>query len=449
MRNWIIGGLLVMGIAGGSEASAAKPRRPNVIFLSVDTLRADHLGIYGYPRNTSPHLDQLLSRGTLFRDASTNIPLTNPSFCSLFTSRYPHQIGATRNGIRMLPNNETLPQILQRHGYQTAAILSNWPLKAHLSGLEPGFDLYDDNFFQKRWLIFHTERDAQGVTEQAAAWLAAGPTQPFFLWVHYSDPHAPYLHHKEFSFRSPPRRLESHYVDDYDSEIAYTDYWIGQLLEALSAAPFASRTLIVFLADHGESLGEHSYLGHGRNLYQPSLRVPLGFIGPGIPLGRRLDFPVQLLDLAPTLLAYLDLPAGSKMLGLNLLPLIQEGTPPADRRPIYFETYPGAVPQVKGAKELVDAKTPLWIGFRDGAVKIIYSPRLFRWEWYQLRPDPRELHNLAKPTDPHFISCSERLLAWFNHEQNSGWVANETESLTEEDRRQLESLGYLAPSPNP
>jgi len=438
-----VGLLFGLSLAGVLSVAPAERPRPNLIFISVDTLRADHLGIYGYSRNTSPRLDQLLRRGTLFLDASANVPLTNPSFCSMLASRYAHQTGATRNGIPMIAGNETLAQLLKAQGYHTAAILSNWPLKAHLSGLKPGFDLYDDEFSEKRWLFFNSERDAQGVTEHALAWLQGQPAEPFFLWVHYSDPHAPYLNHDEFSFRSGTRHSpDQRDLDDYDSEVAYTDHWIGQLFETIEALGLPSRSLIVFVADHGESLGEHSYTGHGRNLYQQSLQVPFALIGRGIPQDQRLDFPVELLDLAPTLLAYLNLPAGDKMLGLNLLPAVQGRTQPAGRL-IYFETYPGAVRQVKGAKEIIHTKKPIWIGFREGPVKISYSLRNSHWELYRLNADPQELHNLAQVTDPVFIAVSERLLAWYNREEKEGWAVGETDALTEEDRQQLESLGYV------
>jgi arylsulfatase A-like enzyme len=436
-------GATAVALAGHAPASPAAWPRPNLILLSVDTLRADHLGRYGYSRPTSPHLDQLLRRGAWFSDATCNVPLTNPSFSSMLTSRYAHQTGATRNGIPMLPGNPTLAQLLKDQGYHTAAILSNWPLKAHLSGLQPGFDFYDDEFFEKRWLFFNDERDAESVTAHALAWLEQPPAEPFFLWVHYSDPHAPYLNHPDFSFRSRARLSPAERnLDDYDSEIAYTDHYIGKLLEALQAQEFFPRTLIVFVADHGESLGEHQYTGHGRNLYQPSLRVPFGLVGPGIPQDRRLDAPVELLDLAPTLLAYAGLPPGPKMLGRNLLPVIQ-GRAELPRQLIYFETYPGAVPQVKGAEEVMNLRKPIWIGFRDGPVKISYSLRTSRWELYHLGPDPGELHNLAKATDPHFIEVSERLLAWYNLQEKEGLSVGQTDALTDQDRKQFESLGYV------
>ena len=433
---------LVTALTVFAAGSVRPGGKPNLILLSVDTLRADHLGAYGYGRPTSPHLDQLLASGTMFTDALCNVPLTNPSFSSMLTSRYPHQTGSTRNGMPALAGQETLAVYLKARGYHTAAVLSNWPLKAHLSGLKPGFDLYDDAFFEKRWLIFNSERDAAGVTAHAAAWLSASPPEPFFLWVHYSDPHSPYLDHEGFSFRDPKRTgSQERQVDDYDSEVAYADHSIGEFLAALAAQPFARRTLIAFVADHGESLGEHDYTGHGRNLYQPSLRVPFGLSGAGIPQGR-LDFPAELLDLAPTVLAYLGFPPGKRMLGRDLLPLVQ-GRAQLDERPRYFETYPGAARRLQGAEELLSAGKPIWIGFREGPLKVSYSPRSSRWEFFHLAEDPGELKNLAKVADPAFVQLSERLMDWHNLQEKEGWAVGRTDAVTDEDRARLESLGYV------
>lgn len=438
LAGWV--GLTLLCLVSGYPAAGQKASRPNIILLSVDTLRADHLGIYGYSRKTSPNLDRFLAGGTVFTDASCNVPLTNPSFVSMLSSRYPHQTGATRNGVPMLPATETATEIFKRNGYTTAAILSNWPLKEHLSGLQKGFGLYDDDFIKKRWLVFNSERDAAGVTENAAAWLEAKPQEPFFAWVHYSDPHAPYLLHEDFSFRSADRVSPAERsLDDYDSEIAYTDHHIGELLQALRKQPYFSRTVVVFVADHGENLGEHDYSGHGRVVYQPSMHVPFAWVGPGIPTGKRLDRPVELLDLAPTLLGLAGLPAGKAMLGQNLLPVIQQTGAVAERS-YFFETYPGAMP---GAGELAEGQKPIWIGFREGSRKISYSVRFSKWEYYDLSRDPGELKNLAKMTDPEFVARSDRLMDWYTKEQAAGWAMGETDAVTDEDRQQLESLGYV------
>lgn len=171
---------------------------PNVVLVSVDTLRADHLGCYGYPHATSPNIDKLAETGLLFEDCVCQVPLTNPSFSAVMTSRYPRTTGATRNGIPTPQNVPTVAQRFREAGYQTLCVQSNWPLKAHLSGLDQGFDVYDDDFHTRRWGILKTERRADEVTRLAKDLLARrDPAKPFFMWVHYSDPHAPYLFHKD------------------------------------------------------------------------------------------------------------------------------------------------------------------------------------------------------------------------------------------------------------
>jgi choline-sulfatase len=430
---------LALGLAG---VPAFAQTRPNLILISVDTLRQDHLGLYGYPRNTSPNVDELLRRGVWFSNASSNIPLTNPSFASLFTSRYPHETGATRNGVPMI-DARTLAEILKANGYATAAFLSNWPLKAKISNLQKGFDIYDDNFFKKRWLIFNNERDAKGVTDLAAEWLDSGPKRPFFLWAHYSEPHAPYVSHRGYGFTSkgpgPPE--EQGRVDAYDSEIAYADHFIGELVKKIKSLGLDRDSLIVFMADHGEELGEKGYWGHGRYVYEGSIRVPLGFSGPGIAVDRKVDNQVELLDLAPTMLAYAGIPAGKDMKGRDLIPYLEgRKTWPAHYL-IYYETYPGAV-RGEGAEKIADLKKPTWIGLKMDELKVSYRLASSHWEMFNLKNDPGEEKNLADPVNKNFIVYSNHLLAWYK-----GWekyaVIGRTDLLNEEDRKRLEALGYL------
>ncbi len=406
----------------------------NVLLLSVDTLRADRLGCMGYRQPTTPNLDRLLKKGTLFTNAMTNVPLTNPSFTSLFTSRYPHETGAIRNGIPMVDGIPTLALIMKKHGYHTAAVISNWPLKRHLSKLDLGFDSYDDDFHEKRWVFFNSERDAEEVTDHAVKWIEGGPAEPFFAWVHYSDPHAPYLEHRGFEFDSGGMN-SSH----YDSEVAYTDHYIGVLLDRLESAGLLSRTLIVFMSDHGESLGEHGYTGHGRDVYQPCLHVPFALIGPGIAAGRREGALVQLLDLAPTVLSYAGVHAKAPPEGLDLMPFLRGDEKWPDRT-LYFETYPGAAPPVPGAEKMLDS--PIWAGSRRGTGKLMFSVKNQRWEKYDLAADPAELNDLVNIRDPDFIAESDAFLAWFQ-----GWrdrmVVGEINVMTDEDRQKFKALGYV------
>jgi len=431
--------IMLLAVAAGLLVISGGPARPagpsNIILLSVDTLRADRVSIYGYGKNTTPNLDGLIKNGLMFTDAVTNVPLTNPSFSSLFTSRYPHETGAIRNGIPMKVDEKkpTLAMILKKNGYSTAAVLSNWPLKRHLSQLEIGFDLYEDDFNEKRWLFFNDERDAKGVTECALDWLGRKPKEPFFAWVHYSDPHAPYEKHSGFEFSSGDVNNSN-----YDSEVAYTDHYIGALLEQLKAQGLLERTLIVFIADHGESLGEHDYVGHGRNLYQQTLRVPVAIIGPGIPKGVKESAPIQLLDLTPTILSYAGLRIPEEMLGANLMPFIK-GEKPYPARTLYSETYSGAAPQVEGGDKSLNR--PLWVGEKRGSVKLLYSVRYQRWEQYDIASDPGELKNQVKLGDPGFTAESDALLAWYREWEDKTVVGDSP--MTDVDREKFKALGYI------
>jgi len=303
-------------VAGLAAAVFGAP--PNIVLLSVDTLRADHLGCYGYEHNTSPAIDRFAREGLVFEDCTCEVPLTNPSFGAMLSSLYPRMTGTTRNGLKMPDAVPLIAELFKNAGYHTGCVQSNWTLKAKLSALDRGFDFYDDDFHEKRWGIIKPERYADDVTDRAIALLEKHtPDKPFFFWIHYSDPHAPYRFHKDFN----PQNKRTFWRDNedkvkikYDSEIAYTDAHIARLLKALPA----ENTVVLFTADHGESLYEHNYLGHGRRIYQDNLHVPLIVRGPGIAPGR-IATPVRILDIGPTLLAFAGLRPAPGMLGKDLM----------------------------------------------------------------------------------------------------------------------------------
>lgn len=170
----------------------------NVVLISVDTLRPDHLGCYGYPLPTSPQIDRLASAGLLFEDCVCEVPLTFPSLASMMTSRFPRMIGVRRNGLRLPKEPPLVAESFQKAGYYTFCVQSNWTLKAKLCGLDRGFDVYEDDFHTKRWGIIKPERYANDVTRVALELMEKRDvSKPFFAWIHYSDPHAPYRMHLE------------------------------------------------------------------------------------------------------------------------------------------------------------------------------------------------------------------------------------------------------------
>ncbi|HSG87275.1 MAG TPA: sulfatase, partial [Candidatus Limnocylindrales bacterium] len=266
-------GLAALALGPAADGAARSSARfPDVLIVSIDTLRADRLSSAGYPRPTSPAIDRLLASGARYDRARTVEPLTNPALASVLTSVPPHEHGSTRNGIPVREELTSLPRLLDRRGFRTAAFVGNWTLKDNVSRLGEHFDHYGEVFTRRRWFgLINSEATAEDVTDEAMNWadnwLAHHREQPFLLWVHYVEPHAPYRFHDQFAGRlgitdsDPPRR------DRYDTEIAAVDHEVGRLLERLGEEIPAERLLVFFAADHGESLGEHSYWGHGRYLY--------------------------------------------------------------------------------------------------------------------------------------------------------------------------------------
>lgn len=413
------------------SAVAEAPARPNVLFLTIDTLRADHLGCYGYPRNTSPTIDALAKEGVVFEDTTCEVPLTSPSFGAMLTSRPPRLNGSTRNGLRLPEDTRSVVQIFKEAGYSTFCVQSNWTLKAKLSGIERGFDSYDDDFHDKRWGIIKPEREGSHVTELALAQLKQqDPAKPFFGWVHYSDPHAPYKHHQDFKvWKESMLQLDkvAKVRAKYDSEIRFVDTEIAKILAALPP-----NTAVVLVSDHGESLYEHDYLGHGRRIYQDNMHIAFVVRAPGLAPGR-LSSPVRGLDVGPTLLGLAGLQKAPGMIGLDAL----REPVPNDRIRV-FETYGGAVLHLPGAKAVLSGRPPMRQGIRLGPWKLIVDGK--REELYHLPDDPGELKDLAKANPSQVEELRGHLDAW---EKEHPRATEKEEELTEDDRKALEAFGYL------
>ncbi|MBI2433265.1 MAG: sulfatase [Candidatus Hydrogenedentes bacterium] len=412
-------------------AVAGLPTAPNVVLLSVDTLRADRLGCYGYDPPTSPHLDAFAQEARLFENVVCEVPLTAPSFASMLSSRYPRMTGLTRNGLRMPGGVPLVQEEFQKAGYQTFCIQSNWTLKRKLSALDRGFDHYDDAFHNKRWGIIKPERDAEEVTRLTVALLnSRDASKPFFAWIHFSDPHAPYKLHRTHN----PQDKRTGRLDKvekvgvkYDSEVAYTDAHIRQVLEALPEG-----TAVLFVADHGESLWEHDYLGHGRRIYQDGLHVPLMIRAPGVAPGRTA-VPARGLDIAPTLLGLAGLTPPPTMLGVDLL----RQPPPSDRVRI-VETYGGAVPKLPGAKAIMGDAKPMRQGVLAGPWKLVLGSG--RPELYRLDQDPWEVDNRASAEPDHVARLKEMISSW---DTATAHAQEEGAALSDADIEALRSLGYV------
>jgi arylsulfatase A-like enzyme len=411
---------------------AAALAAPNVVFLSVDTLRADRLGCYGYPLDTTPHIDTFAKGALVFDDCLAEVPLTAPSFGSMLTSRFPRMNGTMRNGLPLPASVPTVAEQFRAAGYQTFCVQSNWTLKAKLSGLERGFDVYEDHFSTKRWGVLKAERYGDEVSDVAIALLEKrDPNKPFFCWIHYSDPHAPYRFHDQFN-PAGKRVTELDEVAQvrarYDSEVAYMDHHLARVLGKVPP----ENTYVLFVADHGESLHEHDYLGHGRRIYQTCVHVPLMILGPGVAPGHT-GVPARGIDIGVTLLGLAGLAPARGMLGVDLIK-----KPPPMSRVRVFETYGGAVPKLPGAKALLRARPPMRQGVVEKGWKLILGGE--RPELFHLPDDPMEISNQAKSEPKRVANLKTLIRAWDTEVPK---VAAGEAELTEQDFDALKSLGYI------
>ena len=272
------------------EADAGVLAGFNVVIITADTTRADHVGCYGNRSVETPFIDQLARDGILFAQAITPSPSTLPSHSSLLTGLYPSHHGARANGtFRLDEKVTTLAEMLKQKGYCTGAVISAFVLDSRF-GLDQGFDLYHDDLTKGMQYSAHMfrERAAELSNEPATKWLRENADGPFFLWVHYFDPHAVYL---------PPEPFRSQYADDlYDGEIAYVDAQIGVLLEQLDELGVRQKTLVIYTADHGEGLGEHGEQTHSLLVYDATLHVPLVISCPRAPAAGEGRSPAVLSD---------------------------------------------------------------------------------------------------------------------------------------------------------
>jgi arylsulfatase A-like enzyme/Tfp pilus assembly protein PilF len=344
--------------------------------VSLDTTRADRLGCYGHAAASTPHLDRWAREGVVFERALTPVPVTLPAHASLLTGLLSHRHGARDNTHYRLPEGpETLAGRLAEAGYDTAAVVAAAVLDRQF-GLDRGFGTYDDAVSGERLEV--AERDATAVTDRALS-VARDLTPPFFLFVHYYDPHADYEPPAPFSerFRSSP----------YDGEIAYVDQQLGRLRRELQALGRLEDTVVVVTGDHGEGLGEHGEATHGVFLYQSTLHVPLIVVAPGLwPAGTRVREMVSLVDVAPTLLELAGLPPAPGLDGRSLAGLVKGA--PAGARWLPLESEYGF--NSFGWAPLA--------GLTDGRWKWIGAPEP---ELYDLESDPGEGRNLAadRPTE--------------------------------------------------
>ena len=438
--------VLAAGIAFSAIAGVARAadRPPSVLLITVDTLRSDRMSGYGYDRPTSPCIDDLMSRGTKFSAARTIEPLTNPALSSMLTGLLPHEHAASRNGLRIEEGLDSLPKILARHGWRTAAVVSNWTLKDNLPGLGEHFEDYLEVFTRRRWFgVINREATGVDVTDEAVEWLGrhldGREHRPFLLWVHYVEPHAPYIFHEEFAqrvgieVRDPPRS------DRYDTEIAEVDQQIGRLLDHVETRIEGDRVIIIFTADHGESLGEHDEWGHGRELYEPGLRIPMSFTWQGTVEQEVVEAPSHIIDIPSTVLDLLGLPVPPSFRGVSWAAALRGGGRPAERA-VCYQAHRGAV---KGNSESDRARSKglLEVGIITGGRKEILNVNNNVRQLFDLAEDPRELHTLVAPSStpsPELIQCVGEISDGLGSLDRLT-----TKKLDKGTVEQLRALGYL------
>jgi len=447
--SWVVGLVLSASLwvptMCMAQSGNMRGGRPSIVVITVDALRADHLGAYGYSRPTSPNIDRLLSRGLLFERAWTPEPLTGPAMCSMITGLPPQLHAATRNGLRMKPGLDSLPKTLAANGWSTAAFIGAWTLKNNLTLLGEHFDTYGERLRRRRWFgVLNSEATGEDLTDDALEWTerhaAKNAARPFFLWVHYVEPHAPYRFHSKYARRLGINNDKLTKVDRYDTEIAAVDESIERLLEGVRKLVPEEDLLIVFTADHGESLGDHDYWGHGRHLYEPSLRIPLGIVWEGRILPGAASSQTTLLDLAPTLLDLAGVAAPEEWEGASWAAALLGGGEPPERNHCY-QTHRGAVHGGTHDNDQARSKGLLAVGVIEGDHKEILRVAGQEHMSFNLAEDPAELDNLvtidSSPSDA-LLSCLGTV--------STGLGALDrlaTQKLDDETVEQLKALGYL------
>ena len=457
----VLAGSTALLSQGTTASDSGTAQRPHVLLITVDTLRADHLASYGYHLRTSPNMDRLADEGVRFDRAYCAIPMTGPSHFSMFTGRYPHEHGARINGVSIPGDSKwlTVPQVLRRFGYASGAFVSAWPLIGRLTQLNRHFDHYDEEL-SRTYQVFHSMRWAEDVTRPALKWLDDRKQgENWFLWVHYFDPHEPYNNRVEFASPEQVGEPDPAYAGyskevlnrmaRYDSEIGYADKHIGMLLDRVDKLGLRETTLVVMVSDHGEGLGEQQFVGHGRWLYESTVRVPWIMRLPGrIEPGTVIEQNVSTMDLAPTLLDLAvpefreETEISISYAGRSQVSAIMDGSKPKSRQVhfVSFEGKKGFVPSWISWVWKPNSGLPFRMGKLDGSMKAIWTPEENRFEYFDLATDPLEQNSqtLAKG-DRRYKFESAAFARWFE----STDLAESEARLTKRDMEVLESLGYI------
>jgi len=445
------------GCSGKGDALSGRYEGSNLVVLIVDTLRADHLGCYGYPRPTTPRIDGLAGESLVFDNATVPIGITLPSHASILTGLYPQNTGSFRNYGRLDDRLLTLAEVLKDRGYRTGAVVGTAVLKSS-KNLGQGFDAYLENFASREWVpgsknqVKRRKGTAEDGLRLAREWIEEDPGRPFFLMVNLYDVHAPFILPPEFQGRFRSRgddpEMAARFgeegwrsvagdpdkaalIDDYDAALAYTDAEIGKFLDALEREGLDGETIVVVTADHGEELYQHrDYASHGMYLYDGETRVPLLIRLPDRTRTGRVETVAESVDLFPSLLDLLGIRTEAAVDGVSMIPAL-EGAGTGKRRAFAMR-----LPEDERGRPL-----PRQFMVRDGDTKLIHTLG-GETELYRLDRDPWERNDLAAGggADARTRGLIRSGREWYREEAVDNAAAATLDGETAED---LRALGYL------
>lgn len=442
-------------VPGCGERAPARPQ--DVVLVTIDTLRADHLSLYGYERATSPEIDRWFGDGAVFERAYSTEASTSPSVASILSGRLP-QGHRVRLFYQLLPDDVALVPDLLPDEYVSAAFVSNMVLTDDAIGFGDRFDHYDDFVDERESARLVFERQAGRTTDAALEWLRSerDPSRPLFLWVHYIDPHGPYrppdawdvAFPKRGRRDVPPERIPAHvrdggirdgnhYVERYDAEIAYADHEVGRLLDGYARLTPVDDALVLLTADHGESMMEHEqWFTHGYHVYEEIVRVPLLLRGPGVPSGR-FDAPASGIDVATTILRFAGVEPPPAMRGLDLRA--------PERWPASRAVFVEAGHKGRQWRAATDGRSKAVIAVAGPERELVHSRH------YDLVDEPNELVGRPLPDDD---PLAERLLRLVAEDPDPSGIPAQLEqgirltapkvspNATDEDLERLRKLGY-------
>jgi arylsulfatase A-like enzyme len=448
--------LLLCGSATFLASCSEDSSRPNLLLISIDTLRPDHLGCYGYARPTSPAIDELAAEGAMFLAASSTSPWTLPSHASLLTGLYPSRHGVKNYDVRLSFTVESLATRLTRSGYQSMAVINSHNLSERY-GLDQGFESFNyvSEWDNEKSRARRLTNKGNELADRALQWIDARDERPFFLFLHSYDVHTDFAAKKRYvkmfagayggRFNGSTNQLvdvrnkklalaasdSEHLVDLYDAEIRQMDEMIKRILDYLEQSGLAKNTYVVLVSDHGEEFMEHGSVLHGRTYFEEVIRIPMLIRGPGVPAGERIDEPVSLVDITPTVLSLLGLSEDPSLDGADLSPFWRDPSNAPRGRFLFAEADHRI--QVNGK-----ARDDIIRMVRVGQHKLIYDRAREQKALYDLAVDPNETSDLSQANGSRTRALMERIRAFLETERTGDHIGPPSEA----DQALLRELGY-------